>query len=152
MCIYPHSFAVLCLRAPIRLHHLHSSLQNNVHKEPVALCDSSQRNPVSLPGDSVTSCYSQSQKFPFSHTLNSGILIEQSSSGLDLDWNKLWDSHVWEFGTLSPGITWGWARSCSHFWGCDSWECQDPAKCGFVFLIHEWFLRQGGILTRRIKE
>lgn len=61
MSIYPHSSRVLCLRAPIRLHHLHSSLQNNVHKGACCTFWLQPEEPSSLPRGSVTSWYSQCQ-------------------------------------------------------------------------------------------
>lgn len=99
MCIYLHSLGVLCLRAPIRLHHLHSSLQNNVHKGACCTFWFQPEEPSSLPRASVTSWYPWAEIPLQPHP-------ELRTQGLPgwakLGWRKLWDSHVQEFGTSSP--------------------------------------------------
>lgn len=167
MCIYPHSSGVLCLRAPIRLHHLCSSLQNNVHKRarctfwlqpeepsppPRGICDL-----LLLPVPRTE------QKFPFRHTLNSehrDTVREQSSSGLNWDGRKVWDSQVQELSSKpwNPHLRLGevlllfsWTALGDVTAG-NVRSLQDPAKRGFVFLVHKRLLRQAGIPTKRIKE
>lgn len=153
MCIYPHSLGVLCLRAPIRLHHLHSSLQNNVHRGACCTFWFQPEEPSSLPGASVTSWYPWAEIPLQPHP-------ELRTQGLPrwakLGWRKLWDSHirVWHLqpqALESPEAGQGPAPIFMGRAG-NVRSLQDPAKWSFVFLIPKWILRQGGILPRRIKE
>lgn len=140
MCIYPRSFGVLCLRAPIRLHHLHIFAKQCPQRSLLHFLNSASG--AQSPSRGICDLLLSPEPGLSRNSPELGTQGQKSSSGLNLDWNV--GIHVSQSSPKPRNhlgkVLLPFSRPELPAWWCDTGNVrspQDPAKCGFVSLIHK---------------